>query len=322
MTTQAIQPPHLFAEDSDTALENLLRLLDRRGYRFITPTPATHERILGRPWRAVAADLRDVLGWSLPFQEELLDAELTAALLASGGLDRGEDGLLRARYRVSSLGDDLFLHSAFPTDAEDSVFFGPDSYRFADLVRRELTACPPKPGARLVDIGAGAGVGAIAAARACPDLRLTMTDINPAALRLARVNAGAAGIEAEYIRAGSLAVVADPIDVALANPPYVIDAAGRYYRDGGGHHGAEAAYGMASEAVARLAPGGRLILYTGSAIVAGDDWLHSTLSSLAERAGCTLRYREIDSDVFGEELEKPPYRDVERIALIAAVIAR
>jgi hypothetical protein len=33
-----------------------------------------------------------------------------------------------------------------------------------------------------------------------------------------------------------------------------------------------------------------------------------------------LRYEEIDPDVFGEELEEEPYRNVERIAAVGAVI--
>jgi hypothetical protein len=38
--------------------------------------------------------------------------------------------------------------------------------------------------------------------------------------------------------------------------------------------------------------------------------------------GCTLDYREIDPDVFGEELSKPIYADVERIAVVGAVITK
>ena len=44
--------------------------------------------------------------------------------------------------------------------------------------------------------------------------------------------------------------------------------------------------------------------------------------SAASDAGCTMAYREIDPDVFGEELERPAYRDVERIAAIGAVFRR
>ena len=79
---------------------------------------------------------------------------------------------------------------------------------------------------------------------------------------------------------------------------------------------------MAQQAVPRLAPGGRLILYTGSAIVGGRDALHGRLRDLAADQGCTLDYEEIDPDVFGEELETESYRDVERIAAVGALIER
>jgi hypothetical protein len=99
-----------------------------------------------------------------------------------------------------------------------------------------------------------------------------------------------------------------------------MDPDGRDYRDGGDLHGARIALDMAEAAVAKLSPNGRLILYTGSAIIGGADPLHEALADLADRHRFTLCYREIDPDVFGEELEKPFYHDVERIALIAATM--
>ena len=70
----------------------------------------------------------------------------------------------------------------------------------------------------------------------------------------------------------------------------------------------------------RLKPQGRVILYTGSAIVGGEDRLAAALRREADERGYALHYREIDPDVFGEELSKPQYRDVERIAVVAAII--
>jgi hypothetical protein len=306
----------------DAALLALLELLASRSYRFVTPTPATHARVLARAPRREASDLRDVLGWSLPFRPATLDAEVMRALEAADAFEPLADGKLICRYRVSALGCDLFLHSAYPTDAGDAVFFGPDSYRFADLIRCELSREPPSPGSRLVDIGAGSGVGAIVAGKVSPGLHVTMSDINPKALRLARINARAAGIEATFALGANLDAVAGHIDIALANPPYIADPSGRDYRDGGDMLGGRVAYDMAAAALTRLSPGGRLILYTGSAIVDGTDCLRAALNALAATHGCSLNYREIDPDVFGEELENPPYRQVERIALVAAVITR
>ena len=304
----------------DAALLELLRLLDRRGYRFVTPTPASHARVLARAGREEARCPTDVLGWSLPFRDGI-DAEIEALLSAADAI-KHDGGHRRSTVRVSSLHDWLFVHSAYPTDATDAVFFGPDSYRFADLIRAELTAQPLPPGADIVDIGTGSGVGGIVAARASENARVTLTDVNPAALRFARVNAAAAGVTPLLIEADHLADVTDPIDLATANPPYIIDAHERAYRHGGGTHGGEVSLDMARMATERLAPSGRLILYTGSAIVDGADPLRAALEALATDRGCALRYRELDPDVFGEELSNPAYADVDRIALVAAVMTR
>jgi len=304
----------------DTSLERLLHALAARNYRFVTPTPATHARVVARSGMREAKSVRDVLGWSLPFRPWLLDAELYDSLAAAHAVQPPVDGLLRATIRVASLGKLLFVHSAYPTDAADSVFFGPDSYRFADLIEAELARSPLPKGARIVDFGAGAGVGAIVAARASDTPTVTMIDVNPSAIDLARVNARAAKVSADFVVGDTLDGVAGAIDLVVANPPYLIDSTKRAYRDGGGLHGAEIALAMAERATARLSVGGRLILYTGSAIIEGEDPLRDALVRLAKHAGRRLRYRELDPDIFGEELDRPAYADVDRIALVAAIV--
>ena len=292
-------------------LNDLLTALKERDYRFVTITPASHARVVARPDRRVARGIEDVLGWSLPFAREAIEPRLFDLLCRADALETVAGGY-RSRIRVSSLGEDLFLHSAWPTEAADAVFFGPDSYRFADLIAAELGDCT----GTLVDIGTGSGVGAIVAARRCPAARIVMTDINPAALAFAAINARAAGVAATGLLGSDLSGIAGPIEVALANPPFIVDHGDRAYRHGGAMLGAQVSLDMAKMALARLAPGGRLILYTGTAIVDGQDALRAALAQL----GGTLRYREIDPDVFGEELESPAYARVDRIALVAAVL--
>ncbi|MDT8759961.1 class I SAM-dependent methyltransferase [Sphingomonas psychrotolerans] len=308
--------------EADAALVQLVEALKQRGYRFVTPTPATHARVVKRSDRQEARDLADMLGWSLPFTPAQIDAGLFALLEAGEAVETVGNGRFRSRLRASSLKDNLYLHSAYPTDAENSVFFGPDSYRFADLIEAELTTAGVADGAVIVDIGTGAGVGAIVAARSCPTARLWVTDVNPDALRLAAVNAKAAGVTVTAVESATLDSIAESIDLALANPPYIIDDDARTYRDGGGMFGGQVSLDMARMAVRRLAPGGRLILYTGSAIVRGEDLLGKALAGLAEAEGCALRYREIDPDVFGEELERPAYAEVDRIAVVAAIFTK
>lgn len=306
---------------ADGHLVDLLSHLRERDYRFVTPTPTTHARVLARPHRQEAQGIEDVLGWSLPYRPGACDPAVEA-LLDRAGVVRHDGACRRATIRVSRLHDDLFLHSAYPTTAADAVFFGPDSYRFADFIRDELRACPVRADAQVVDIGTGSGVGGIVATRSCPGLQVHLTDINPAALRLARINALAAGIDAHVHETDALDPIAGPLDVVTANPPYIIDGEARLYRHGGAMHGAQVSLDMARMAMRRLAPAGRVLLYTGSAIVQGRDALRHALETAARDHDCTMRYAEIDPDVFGEELDSSAYRDVDRIALVAAVLTR
>jgi methylase of polypeptide subunit release factors len=309
------------SKDADAALLQLLKLLRERGYYFVTPTPASHKRVVARASMQKATDLRGMLGWSLPFSPGL-EPQVEDLLHQAGMIEAVEGGLLKSRLRVSSLADRLFLHSAYPTQDEDSIFFGPDSYRFANLIQAELASQPLHAGAHIVDMGAGAGVGGIVAALASDGARPTLTDLNPKALRLARVNARAAGVSVETVEGDTLDEVADPIDLAVINPPYIVDDASRAYRDGGGMHGGEVPFRMAEMAADRLAPGGRLILYTGAAIVEGRNALCEAIGARAQRQGWRFTCRELDPDVFGEELDQPGYADVERIALVAVTLER
>ncbi|HYJ84136.1 MAG TPA: methyltransferase [Allosphingosinicella sp.] len=305
--------------DPDGALLALLEGLAGAGYRFVAPTPETHRRVLERSPDRIAAGLRDVFGWSLPFEEGLLPAALLEALERSGMVSR-KGGLFRSRVRVASVEERLFLHSAYPTDEADSVFFGPDSYRYVRFLSSELP--PPASVRRLVDLGAGSGVGAIMAAGTVAGARLTATDINPLALRFARINARHAGVELETAEASGLDGVEGPVDLVIANPPFVADPAKRLYRDGGDMHGARLSLDWALAAARRIEPGGTVLLYTGSAISEGRDALREALAEQLPELGCTLRYAEIDPDIFGELLDQPAYEDVERVAAVGAVIGK
>ncbi|MFC5496811.1 methyltransferase [Caenimonas terrae] len=300
------------------------RWLQQSGYRFITPTPATHARVNARPDAQLGRDPRDVFGWSRPFQPGLLPAQVLGWLDAGGLLQR-QDGLLRSRVRFSTLGDRLYAHSAYPTSDADAVFFGPDTYRFAALIDAQLQREPLPAGATILDVGCGAGPGgmvaALAGAAARPELLLA--DINPQALLHARANAALAGLErVGFVQSDLYAQAPGRFDLIVANPPYLVDASARTYRHGGGPLGGGLSERIVAEGLPRLAPGGRLLLYTGAAIVDGRDPLAEALMPLVQAAGCEWRYWELDPDVFGEELDAPAYRQAERIAAVALVARR
>lgn len=301
-------------DGQDEALLELLRYLKGKAYRFTSVTPATHERVLARPATGPAS-LTGIFGWNRAFDAGDLDAELFG-LLRDKAVLAPSGGGWRSQVRVSSLGSDLFLHSGFPTKEHDAVFFGPDTYRFARFIEHELG--PLAPVARIVDMGTGSGAGGLFCARLSPASRVTLVDVNDKALRYARLNAAAAGLEAELHRGGRVPPGADLI---VANPPYMIDAAGREYRDGGGLLGGEVALDWVRQSLAALAPGGRMLLYSGVAMVEGRSPALDAIEAESARAGARLSSYEIDPDVFGEELSSPGYSQVERIAAVGCVLA-
>ena len=135
------------------ALIELGRLLRESGYRFVTPTPATHARVNSRPQNQLGTTLADIFGWSRPFAGDALPTDMLRLLDQAEAL-RAKDGLFRSEVRYSSLGSLLFAHSAFPTQGQGDVFFGPDTYRFtreiARLSGRQAGFAPR----RAIDIGA------------------------------------------------------------------------------------------------------------------------------------------------------------------------
>lgn len=302
-------------DDRDAALVELGRELSTAGYRFVTVTPETHRRRLANEaarGRVHAADVRDVLGWSKPFRADVMPGRWIDLLRRAEAIDESDEGM-RARVRVSTLGKDLFFHSAYPTTSADSVFFGPDTYRYARLIE----ACDRGTGT-VVDVGCGAGPGGIVALRAGIASRAVLGDVNHGALRLSRINAALAGLEGsiDVVESDVLSAVSEPVDVVVSNPPYLKDPGARTYRDGGGAFGEALAIRIVREALGRVRSGGRIIVYTGVAIVDGSDVFLREIEPLCRDAGARWSYEEIDPDVFGEELDAPAYAAADRIAAV------
>jgi hypothetical protein len=231
----------------------LLRELKKRNYRFSAVTPATHRIVLDRPLPGPPT-LRDIFGWNRPFEEAHLDVRILDLLRSADALSVNGNGM-RSRLRAATVGEHIFLHSAFPTEDADSVFFGPDSYRFVRFIAEWIPKLP-RP-VHVVDMGAGSGVGGIVAARLAQDSRVTLVDTNGKALELAAINAAAAEVDVELVRAD---VLPADVDLVIANPPYMIDAKRRTYRDGGDLLGGAVALDWAEQALQRLNPAGTMLL--------------------------------------------------------------
>lgn len=324
--------------DTATALLALLLRLKQENYAFTTVTPDTHFSINQRPENALAQSLRDILGWSRPFTQatagpwfalleqaqalqEVLDGDLRNA---SSAKLQGNTPLWRSLWRVSSLGEMLLLHSAFPTLAADAIFFGPDTYRFARAISQYLDLHQPKV-QRAVDIGTGSGAAAILLALRYPAAEVIGLDINPRSLSVAAINARAHGAaNVRWQTSNLLQDVSGKFDLIVANPPYLVDEGQRTYRHGGELLGAELSLKILQEALPRLEAGGRLLLYTGVAIVDGQDvFLQAAQPLLAQHAEeFSYEYSEIDPDIFAEELQRPAYAQVERLAAVLLSVRR
>lgn len=304
-----------------TALVHLGAWLRQAHYEFTTVTPATHARVNARPGADKAHTLRDVFGWSRPFDATLLPAAALHAMQA-GQLLEPHGALFRSKVRFSSLGRMLFAHSAYPTQGADAVFFGPDTSRFATLIENTLRQQPLTQPARILDVGCGAGPGGLVAARQTSfSADVVLADINPQALVYARANADLNGMANVQCRQGDLYGATDGLfDLIVANPPYLVDPAGRVYRNGGGSLGTGLGERIVAEGLPRLRAGGQLLLYTGVPILEGRDPFLAAVAPVLERAGCRFDYRELDPDVFGEELDMPAYAGADRIAAVALTV--
>jgi methylase of polypeptide subunit release factors len=141
-----------------------------------------------------------------------------------------------------------------------------------------------RPVAETLDIGCGAGVQALHAAR--HSARVTATDVNPRALHFTRLTLALSGFGGLETVGGSLfEPVADRrFDLIVSNPPFVISPGGRFtYRDGG-LPGDELCRRLVRAAAAHLEPGGYCQLLANWQHVRGEDW-HDRLAGWVAGTG-------------------------------------
>ena len=301
------------------ALTALGRVLRSEKYRFAAVTPATHRRVLQHLQGPTT--LQSVFGWNRPFERKAVAAHILDLLTEAEALDE-TSGLYRSKVRYATLGDLLFVHSGFPTTEKDAVFFGPDTYRFARLLRSSLAEMSVNRPLRLIDVCSGSGAGGIYAARLLGSpIELVLSDINHKALAFSAVNAALNDLPyTQTAFSDILDGIEGETDIIIANPPYLVDEERRLYRHGGDELGIELALRIAEQGLGRLRPGGRLILYAGTPIIDGVDPFFESIRPLVQPHGLQFVYEEIDPDVFGEELERQAYAHADRIAVVGLTV--
>lgn len=126
----------------------------------------------------------------------------------------------------------------------------------------------------LLDLGTGSGIVAVTLALACPSASVTAVDLSPAALGVARNNAGRLGARVEFVESDWFSALGERrFDLVVGNPPYVAAGDPHLALNGlpfepqmaltDGKDGLDCLRRIVADAPAHLAPGGWLLLEHG-----------------------------------------------------------
>ncbi len=273
----------------------------------VVPARRAVRRRAGEPAAALAALF--LLAEPIPRRD--LDAALPAlgaagaerlGLVRAGGAGPGDPVVAACDLRpwamdgepagwlASDLGE-LALGGPVPTDHVLGV--GGASTTLAQLTVRA-------PVGRVLDVGTGSGVQALAAARHARSV--TATDTSGRALAFAAFNAALAGVALD-LRRGSLLepVAGERFDLVVSNPPFVVTprrpgVPGWSYRDGGG---------VGDEVVAALVAGlGGVLAPGGSAQLLGS-WEHRRGEGWRDRVTGWLDAAGLDGWVVQRDVADP-----------------
>ncbi len=144
------------------------------------------------------------------------------------------------------------------------------------LVARAVAWLREHPNAHVVDVGTGSGAVAVGILRSCPDAQLMATDVSAEALEVAKMNAARHEVSPEFVRGSLLEPVSGPIDLIVANLPYLsreeyerlLSTSIAYEPPTALTDGADGLRlydELLAQAPAKLAPGGSILLEIGAA---------------------------------------------------------
>jgi 16S rRNA (guanine1207-N2)-methyltransferase len=146
-----------------------------------------------------------------------------------------------------------------------------------------------RPTDRVLDLGCGWGAVGVAAAKAAPEGRVVLTEVNRRAARLARENLERNRLTNAEVRVGQLFEPVDGLrfDVIATNPPYRV--------------GRPTVLEILTAAPEHLAPGGRLLIVgKGSqGIRYYQEWLEAHWEHRVEVLGRASGYRVVEARVPG-----------------------
>ncbi|MEI6605792.1 MAG: peptide chain release factor N(5)-glutamine methyltransferase [Verrucomicrobiota bacterium] len=194
------------------------------------------------------------------------------------------------------LGQVLFHNREFKSDAR-ALIPRPETEELADW----LLGMSFPPDLAVLDMGCGSGVLGLTLAAENPGWQVTLADISPAALALARENAATFAIaNLHWCESDLFAAIEGTFDGIVANLPYVAEAeradlSREVLHDPplalfGGPDGLEVLTRFIPEAFARLRPGGWLALEIG----------HDQASQVGKILGCCgFSNLEIKTDLSG-----------------------
>jgi release factor glutamine methyltransferase len=163
------------------------------------------------------------------------------------------------------------------------------------LVATARTRVAGRP-ARVADVGTGSGAIAIAIAIACPNVEVWATDTSASAVALARANVGRHRLgDRVFVRHGDLlAPVPGPVDLIVANLPYVAASTAAQHPDllsepvaavFAAGDGLEPYRRLVDAAAIQLADGGALLLQLNRRVVEAS---RSELPALRAALGNTV----------------------------------
>lgn len=282
VSDRRIAPPD--SEPEPAALARLARFLDSVGYdgpsiRGLAggaPEIGAVERSIIR--RRAHGDLAAAVSLFLlgDVVEPMALGPLAGAAVA-GLLERGDAGT-RSTVGIQPWRHQLICHD-WPARERNDDFVVPVSAISAVLA--DITV--RRPVGRALDLGTGAGVQALLAARHSE--HVVGVDISPRALRLARWSLGLNRVENVELRHGSLfePVGNEKFDLIVSNPPFILSPDRTLlYRDGGGTALTRA---IVEGSAGRLPEGGFAHVLCEWPLAPSEEWSGPPLSWVS-RTGC------------------------------------